>query len=447
MELPLVVPAGRLWIVAEDRVRLRRHGTRISMRDRAYARERRHALRPAALDDAGRVGAKGPRRHNPRHVPTLQNDTFLRACLRQPTPYTPLWLMRQAGRYLPEYKATRVKAGNSFMGLATNVQYATEVTLQPLDRYALDAAILFSRHPHRARRHGPGPELRRRRGPALRAPGARRSRGGALAVPDLDKLRYVFDAVTSIRQALNGRVPLIGFSGSPWTLACYMVEGAGSDDYRLVKTMLYSRPDLMHRILDVNAAGRDGLPERADRRRRAGRDDLRQLGRRAGRRRLPALQPGLHAPRRRRAAAREGRPAHPVHRLHQGRRARGWTRSPPSAPTSSAWTGRSTWAAPAPRWATASRCKATSTPTCCSRRRRGRGARGGGRARQLRPPAAARRHLGRPHLQPRPRHQPAHAARARHGAGRGRARHSRRCARLPEQRLRPAARQARTRGK
>jgi len=128
--------------------------------------------------------------------------------------------MRQAGRYLPEYKATRVKAGSSFMGLATNPAFATEVTLQPLERYPLDAAILFS---------------------------------DILTVPDMDKLRYVFDAVSSIRTALAGRVPLIGFSGSPWTLASYMVEGAGSDDYRLIKTMLYSRPDLMHRILAVNA--------------------------------------------------------------------------------------------------------------------------------------------------------------------------------------------------
>ena len=149
----------------------------------------------------------------------LTNDTFLRACRRQATDYTPLWLMRQAGRYLPEYKATRAQAG-SFMGLATNVDYATEVTLQPLERFPLDAAILFS---------------------------------DILTVPDMDKLRYVFDAVTSIRKALNGRVPLIGFSGSPWTLACYMVEGKGSDDYRLVKSLMYSRPDLMHRILAVNA--------------------------------------------------------------------------------------------------------------------------------------------------------------------------------------------------
>ena len=186
--------------------------------------------------------------------PTLQNDTFLRACLRQPTDHTPLWLMRQAGRYLPEYKATRVKAGNSFMGLATNVPYATEVTLQPLDRFPLDAAILFSDILTVPDAMGLGLSFGAGEGPRFAHPVRDEAAVAALAVPDLDKLRYVFDAVTSIRRALNGRVPLIGFSGSPWTLACYMVEGAGSDDYRLVKTLLYSRPDLMHRILEVNAA-------------------------------------------------------------------------------------------------------------------------------------------------------------------------------------------------
>ena len=184
----------------------------------------------------------------------LKNDTFLRACLRQPTDYTPLWLMRQAGRYLPEYRATRVKAGNSFMGLATNPHYATEVTLQPLDRYALDAAILFSDILTVPDAMGLGLSFGAGEGPKFAHPLRDEAAVHALQVPDLDKLRYVFDAVTSIRKALDGRVPLIGFSGSPWTLACYMVEGGGSDDYRLVKTMLYSRPDLMHRILAVNAA-------------------------------------------------------------------------------------------------------------------------------------------------------------------------------------------------
>ena len=182
----------------------------------------------------------------------LQNDTFLRACLRQATDHTPLWLMRQAGRYLPEYCATRAKAG-SFMGLATNVDYATEVTLQPLARYPLDAAILFSDILTVPDAMGLGLSFAQGEGPRFATPVRDEAAVAKLEVPDLDKLRYVFDAVTSIRKALNGRVPLIGFSGSPWTLACYMVEGAGSDDYRLVKSMLYSRPDLMHRILQVNA--------------------------------------------------------------------------------------------------------------------------------------------------------------------------------------------------
>ncbi len=185
------------------------------------------------------------------HAP-LRNDSFLRACLRQPTDHTPVWLMRQAGRYLPEYRATRAKAG-SFMGLATNPDFATEVTLQPLDRYALDAAILFSDILTVPDAMGLGLSFALGEGPRFAHPLRDEAAVAKLEVPDMARLRYVFDAVASIRRALDGRVPLIGFSGSPWTLACYMVEGAGSDDYRLVKTMLYGRPDLMHRILEVNA--------------------------------------------------------------------------------------------------------------------------------------------------------------------------------------------------
>ncbi len=182
----------------------------------------------------------------------LQNDRFLRACLRQATDYTPLWLMRQAGRYLPEYRDTRAKAG-SFMGLATNVDYATEVTLQPLERYPLDAAILFSDILTVPDAMGLGLSFALGEGPKFAKTVRDEAAVAQLAVPDMDKLRYVFDAVTSIRKALQGSVPLIGFSGSPWTLACYMVEGAGSDDYRQVKSLMYSRPDLMHRILEINA--------------------------------------------------------------------------------------------------------------------------------------------------------------------------------------------------
>ena len=182
----------------------------------------------------------------------LQNDTFLRACWRQATDHTPVWLMRQAGRYLPEYVATRARAG-SFMGLATNVDYATEVTLQPLERFPLDASILFSDILTVPDAMGLGLSFEAGEGPRFARTVRDEAAVDALAVPDMEKLRYVFDAVTSIRKALNGRVPLIGFSGSPWTLACYMVEGAGSSDYRRVKTLMYSRPDLMHRILAINA--------------------------------------------------------------------------------------------------------------------------------------------------------------------------------------------------
>ncbi|MEY3571370.1 MAG: hypothetical protein RIQ85_1490 [Pseudomonadota bacterium] len=182
----------------------------------------------------------------------LKNDTFLRALLRQPTDYTPLWLMRQAGRYLPEYRATRAKAG-SFMGLATNPDYATEVTIQPLDRYPLDAAILFSDILTVPDAMGLGLSFAEGEGPRFAHPLRDEKAVLALREPDLASLQYVFDAVTQIRKTLDGRVPLIGFSGSPWTLACYMVEGGGSDDFRLVKGMLYDRPDLMHHILNVNA--------------------------------------------------------------------------------------------------------------------------------------------------------------------------------------------------
>ena len=182
----------------------------------------------------------------------IQNDTFLRACLRQSTPHTPVWLMRQAGRYLAEYRETRAKAG-SFMGLATNTDFATEVTLQPIDRYGLDAAILFSDILTVPDAMGLGLSFVNGEGPKFEHCVRDEASVAKLQVPDMDKLRYVFDAVTSIRKALHGRVPLIGFTGSPWTLACYMVEGGSSSDYRAVKSLMYQRPDLMHQILKVNA--------------------------------------------------------------------------------------------------------------------------------------------------------------------------------------------------
>ena len=182
----------------------------------------------------------------------LQNDTFLRALQRQPTEHTPVWLMRQAGRYLPEYRAVRQKAG-SFMDLAKNSDYATEVTIQPLDRFKLDAAILFSDILTIPDAMGLGLSFEEGEGPKFAHPLRNEKDILALRTPDMADLQYVFNAVTQIRNTLNGRVPLIGFSGSPWTLACYMVKGGGSKDYKTVKTMLYSRPDLMHHILRVNA--------------------------------------------------------------------------------------------------------------------------------------------------------------------------------------------------
>lgn len=182
----------------------------------------------------------------------LKNDTFLKALLRQETEYTPVWLMRQAGRYLPEYKATRKGAG-SFMSLAKNPDFATEVTIQPLDRFALDAAILFSDILTVPDAMGLGLYFEEGEGPKFERPLKDEKDVLALKVPEPGSLQYVFDAVTQIRTTLNGRVPLIGFAGSPWTLACYMVEGQGSREFHTVKKMMYQRPDLMHHILRTNA--------------------------------------------------------------------------------------------------------------------------------------------------------------------------------------------------
>jgi uroporphyrinogen decarboxylase len=160
--------------------------------------------------------------------------------------------MRQAGRYLPEYNATRKKAG-SFLALAQTPELACEVTLQPLDRFPLDAAILFSDILTVPDAMGLGLHFVEGEGPKFSQPVRTEADVARLQVPPMEKLRYVFDAVALIRRSLDGRVPLIGFAGSPFTLACYMIEGGGSDDFRLVKTLMYARPDLMHRILDVNA--------------------------------------------------------------------------------------------------------------------------------------------------------------------------------------------------
>lgn len=183
----------------------------------------------------------------------LKNDTFLRALMRQPTEYTPVWMMRQAGRYLPEYNETRKRAG-SFLGLCKNPDFATEVTLQPLARYPLDAAILFSDILTVPDAMGLGLYFAEGEGPKFERPLRNEWEIRDLIVPDpVEHLGYVIDAVASIRKALAGSVPLIGFSGSPWTLATYMVEGQGGTDFLVIKKMAYERPDLLHHILSVTA--------------------------------------------------------------------------------------------------------------------------------------------------------------------------------------------------
>jgi uroporphyrinogen decarboxylase len=182
-----------------------------------------------------------------------KNDTFLRALLREPVDYTPIWLMRQAGRYLPEYCETRRRAG-SFLKLCKTPSLACEVTMQPLARYDLDAAILFSDILTVPDAMGLGLYFADGEGPKFERPLRQEWEIRDLVAPDPNvHLRYVMDAVVEIRRALANTVPLIGFSGSPFTLACYMVEGGGSDDFRTIKTMLYDRPDLLHRILEVTA--------------------------------------------------------------------------------------------------------------------------------------------------------------------------------------------------
>jgi uroporphyrinogen decarboxylase len=187
-------------------------------------------------------------------MPNPTNDTLLRALRREPTPYAPVWLMRQAGRYLPDYNVTRGRAG-SLMALAQSPALATEVTLQPLARFPLDAAILFSDILTVPDAMGLGLYFADSEGPRFERPVRDEAAVRALVPPDpAGSLRYVLDTVREIRRALAGRVPLIGFSGSPYTLACYMVEGGGSDDFATLKRMLYARPDLLHRILEINAA-------------------------------------------------------------------------------------------------------------------------------------------------------------------------------------------------
>lgn len=183
----------------------------------------------------------------------IKNDRFLRALSRQPVDCTPVWMMRQAGRYLPEYKATREQAG-SFMDLCRNAELACEVTLQPLERFDLDAAILFSDILTIPDAMGLGLYFETGEGPKFRKVIRSAADVAELKVTDGDSdLDYVMNAVRTIRRELNGRVPLIGFSGSPWTLATYMIEGGSTREFRLVKEFMVKQPEAMHQMLDVLA--------------------------------------------------------------------------------------------------------------------------------------------------------------------------------------------------
>lgn len=181
----------------------------------------------------------------------LKNDRLLRALNRQPVDRTPVWLMRQAGRYLPEYRATRARAG-SFLGMAKNPDIACEVTLQPLQRFPLDAAILFSDILTIPDAMGLELYFVEGEGPRFHHPLRDAAAIHRLGVPDMEtELRYVMDAVRLIRRELDGSVPLIGFSGSPWTLACYMIEGGGSKEYARIKAMAFNTPELLHHLLNI----------------------------------------------------------------------------------------------------------------------------------------------------------------------------------------------------
>lgn len=185
--------------------------------------------------------------------PPLKNDLYLRALACEPVERTPVWVMRQAGRYLPEYLKVRAQAGD-FMTLCSTPELACEVTLQPIDRFDLDAAILFSDILTIPDAMGLGLRFEAGEGPKFERPIRSRADVDAVPVPDPnDGLQYVMDAVSLIRRELDGRVPLIGFSGSPWTLATYMVEGGGTKDFRHIKGMMFSDPDALHVLLDKNA--------------------------------------------------------------------------------------------------------------------------------------------------------------------------------------------------
>ena len=182
---------------------------------------------------------------------SIKNNRFLRALAREPVDCTPIWIMRQAGRYLPEYRATRAKAGD-FLTLCKTPELACEVTLQPIERFDLDAAIIFSDILTIPDAMGLGLSVEDGIGPRFAKPLRDKNDINKLGVPDPESdLRYVMDAVRLVRTELNGRVPLIGFAGSPWTLATYMVEGEGSREFRLIKTMAFDQPETAHQLLRI----------------------------------------------------------------------------------------------------------------------------------------------------------------------------------------------------
>ena len=298
----------------------------------------------------------------------LQNDRLLRALAREPVDRTPVWFMRQAGRYLPEYRATRAKAG-SFLGLATNPELACEVTLQPLARFPLDAAILFSDILMIPKAMGVGLAFEEGEGPRIERPVRSAADIDALPVPDLAReLRFVFDAVALIRRELAGRVPLIGFAGSPWTVATYMIEGGSSRDFPRAKALAYGDPKALHRLLEKLArATTDYLNAQIAAGAQAVMifDTWGGVAVDAG---LSRVLARLHGADRGRPDPRARRPARAGDPVHEGRRRLARAPVGRRAPTRSASTGRRSCP---PRGATtsaASRCRGTSTRARCSRR-------------------------------------------------------------------------------
>lgn len=297
----------------------------------------------------------------------LKNDRLLRALNRQPVDRTPVWLMRQAGRYLPEYRATRARAG-SFLGMAKNPDIACEVTLQPLQRFPLDAAILFSDILTIPDAMGLELYFVEGEGPKFRHPVRDAAAIHRLGVPDMEtELRYVMDAVRVIRRELDGSVPLIGFSGSPWTLACYMIEGGGSKEYARIKAMAFNAPELLHHLLGTVT---DAVIAYLAAQRAAGAQAL-QVFDTWGGVLSPAMYREFSLPYLTRIA-RELERGTGAERTRWCCSARAtaptWRIWPPAAPKPWAWTGPSRWLTPLNGRAAALPCRAISTrPRCTAR--------------------------------------------------------------------------------